>query len=193
MTNEKEELPILEFKTLAAWEKWLLKNHDTSPGVWMRVYKKGSGIKSIEIKDALDGALCFGWIDGQRNSYDEVSYLQKYTQRRKKSIWSKVNRENVARLIEAGKIQAAGHAQIEAAKADGRWDDAYDSVRNMETPEDFMKELRKDKKALAFYETLNSQNRYAIGFRLQTAKKPETRERRLKQFIEMMKNGEKFH
>lgn len=192
MPNQPE-LPVIEFKTLAAWEKWLEKNHDKSPGVWMRVFKKGSGIKSIEIKDALDGALCFGWIDGQRNSLDEVSYLQKYCLRRKKSIWSKVNRENVERLIAAGKMRPAGHAQIEAAKADGRWADAYDSVKNMQVPEDFMRELRKDKKALAFFETLNSQNRYAIGFRLQTAKKAETRERRLKQFIEMMKNGEKFH
>ncbi|MEO6393679.1 MAG: YdeI/OmpD-associated family protein [Pyrinomonadaceae bacterium] len=187
------DLPVLEFKTLAAWEKWLAKNHDSSPGVWMRVFKKASGIKSIEIKEALDGALCFGWIDGQRNSYDEFSYLQKYTQRRAKSIWSKVNVTNVARLIETGKMQPAGHAQIEAAKADGRWAQAYDSVKEMQVPEDFLKELRKDKKALAFFETLNSQNRYAIGFRLQTAKKPETRERRLKLFIQMMKNGEKFH
>lgn len=187
------DLPILEFKTLAAWEKWLAKNHDRSRGVWMRVYKKGSGIKSIEIKDALDGALCFGWIDGQRKSYDDVSHLQKYTQRRAKSIWSKVNVANVGRLIEAGKMQPAGHTQIEAAKKDGRWAQAYDSVKEMQVPEDFLDKLREDKQAFAFFETLNSQNRYAIGFRLQTAKKPETRERRLKQFIEMMKNGEKFH
>jgi uncharacterized protein YdeI (YjbR/CyaY-like superfamily) len=187
------DLPVKEFKTQAAWEKWLAKNHDKSPGVWMRFYKKASGVKSMNYDQALDGALCYGWIDGQTNKYDDDSWVQRFTPRRAKSIWSKRNVGHVARLIEAGKMHAAGQAQIDAAKADGRWQIAYDSHSTMEIPEDFLKALAKNKKAKAFFETLNKTNLYSISFRLQTAKKAETREKRMKQILEMMKNGEKFH
>ncbi len=187
------DLTVKEFKTQAAWEKWLEKNHAKSPGVWMRFYKKASGVKSMNYDQALDGALCYGWIDGQTNKYDDVSWVQRFTPRRPRSIWSKRNVGHVDRLTKAGKMTPAGQAQIDAAKADGRWAIAYDSHSTMEIPEDFLKALAKNKKALAFFESLNKANLYSIAFRLQTAKKPETREKRMKQILEMMKNGEKFH
>ncbi len=187
------DLPVKEFKTQAAWEKWLEKNHDKSPGVWMRFYKKASGVKSMNYDQALDGALCYGWIDGQTNKYDDDSWVQRFTPRRARSIWSKRNVGHVDRLTKAGKMKAAGQEQIDAAKADGRWSVAYDSHSTMEIPEDFLKALAKNKKAKAFFESLNKANLYSIAFRLQTAKKPETREKRMKQILEMMKNGEKFH
>jgi uncharacterized protein YdeI (YjbR/CyaY-like superfamily) len=187
------DLPVKEFKTQAAWEKWLAKNHDKSPGVWMRFYKKASGVKSMNYDQALDEALCYGWIDGQTNKYDDVSWVQRFTPRRPRSIWSKRNVGHVDRLTKAGKMRPSGQAQIDAAKADGRWSVAYDSHSTMEIPEDFLKALAKNKKALAFFESLNKANLYSIVFRLQTAKKPETREKRMKQILEMMKNGEKFH
>jgi uncharacterized protein YdeI (YjbR/CyaY-like superfamily) len=187
------DLPVKEFKTQAAWEKWLEKNHDRSQGVWMRFYKKASGVKSMNYDQALDGALCYGWIDGQTNKYDDDSWVQRFTPRRARSLWSKRNIGHVDRLTKAGKMRAAGQAQIDAAKADGRWDIAYDSHSTMEIPEDFLKALGKNKKALAFFESLNKNNKFSIAYRLQTAKKPETREKRMKQILEMMKNGEKFH
>lgn len=187
------DLPVKEFKTQAAWEKWLAKNHDKSPGVWLRIYKKATGIKTVTYHEALDEALCYGWIDGQKNKYDEESFVQRFTPRRPKSIWSKINVGHVDRLTKAGKMRPGGQAQIDAAQADGRWAVAYDSVKEMTVPEDFLKELAKNKKAKAFFDTLNKTNLYSIGFRLQTAKKPETREKRMKQILEMMKNGEKFH
>ncbi len=187
------DLPVVEFKTQAAWEKWLAKNHAKSPGIWLRMYKKAIGIKSINYAEALDEALCYGWIDGQKNKYDEESFVQRFTPRRAKSIWSKINVGHAARLTAAGKMRPAGQAQIDAAKADGRWGLAYDSHSTMEIPEDFLKALAKNKKAKAFFDTLNKTNLYSIGFRLQTAKKKETREKRMEQILNMMKNGEKFH
>jgi uncharacterized protein YdeI (YjbR/CyaY-like superfamily) len=187
------DLPVVEFKTQAAWEKWLAKNHAKSQGVWLRMYKKASGVKSVNYVEALDEALCYGWIDGQKNTYDDESFVQRFTPRRARSIWSKRNIGLVERLTEAGKMRPAGQAQIDAAKADGRWAMAYDSHSTMEIPEDFLKALGKNKKARAFFDTLNKTNLYSIAFRLQTAKKPETREKRMKQILEMMKNGEKFH
>ena len=162
-------------------------------GIWLRFYKKGSGIVSLNYAAALDEALCFGWIDGQSKSLDENSYLQKFTPRRARSIWSKRNIEHVARLIEEGKMNPSGLKEAEAAKTDGRWQKAYDSPANMEIPEDFLRELSKDKKAFAFYKTLNKANTYAIVWRLQTAKKPDTREKRMKAILEMLSRGEKFH
>jgi uncharacterized protein YdeI (YjbR/CyaY-like superfamily) len=187
------DLPVAEFKTQTAWEKWLAKNHDKSQGVWMRFYKKASGVKSMNYDQALDGALCYGWIDGQTNKYDDVSWVQRFTPRRARSGWSKRNVGHVARLIEAGKMHLAGQAQIDAAKADGRWEIAYDSHSTMTIPEDFLKALAKNKKAKAFFDSLNKANLFSIAYRLQTAKTPETREKRMKKILEMMKNGEKFH
>ncbi len=188
-----KELPIKAFTTSEKWNAWLLKNHSTSNGIWVKLYKKDSGKKGMTRAEALDEALCFGWIDGQSKSGDDKYWIQKFTPRRAKSLWSKINREHVARLIKEKRMQPAGLKEIEEAKKDGRWEQAYDSPKNMEVPADFLKELKKDKKAYEFYKTLNKTNLYAIGWRLQTAKKPETRERRMKTLLEMMKDGKKIH
>lgn len=148
---------------------------------------------SVTPAEALDVALCYGWIDGQRDKFDESYYLNKYTPRRPRSLWSKRNREIVEGLDKENRMKAAGIKEVEAAKADGRWEKAYDSPANMKVPGDFLKALSTNKKAEAFFKTLNKTNQYAIAWRLQTAKKPETRERRMKKILEMMENGEKFH
>lgn len=189
----KPPLPTIPFKSPKSFETWLEKHHDNSPGIWMKIYKKDSGIKTITYAEALDVALCFGWIDGQKQKFDEVCWLQKFCPRTAKSIWSKVNIGHVEKLIQNGKMQPAGLKAIENAKADGRWEKAYDSPSKMTIPEDFLKELSKNKKAEIFFKTLNKTNLFSIGFRLQTAKKQETREKRMKQIIEMLAKGEKFH
>jgi uncharacterized protein YdeI (YjbR/CyaY-like superfamily) len=189
----KPELPTLAFASQAKWADWLAKNHEKSGGLWMKVAKKDSGIPSVTIVEALDMALCYGWIDGQRGSFDDKYYLQKYTPRRPKSIWSKINVEKVERLIANGQMKPAGLKAIEAAKADGRWARAYDGQKNMTAPKDFQAALNKNKKAKIFFETLNSVNRYAILFRIHAAKKEETRLKRIKQFIEMLEKNEKIY
>ena len=148
---------------------------------------------TITYAEALDVALCYGWIDGQKKPYDTKSWLQKFTPRRPKSIWSKRNREHIARLEKSGKMRAAGGKQVAAAKADGRWEQAYDSQSNMVVPADFLKELAKNKKAETFFKLLNKTNTYAIVWRIQTAKKIETRDKRMKAILEMLKKEEKFH
>ena len=189
----KPDTPILAFATIEEWTSWLAKYHVVSTGIWMQLFKKKSSVTTISYSEALDVALCYGWIDGQKKSYNIDSWIQKFTPRRAKSIWSKRNREHIDRLEKAGKMTAAGSAQVEAAKADGRWDRAYDSPSNMVVPEDFLKELTKHKKAAAFFNTLNRANTYSIVWRLQTAQKPETRDRRMKIILDMLKRGEKFH
>jgi uncharacterized protein YdeI (YjbR/CyaY-like superfamily) len=184
---------ILAFGSSAEFRKWLEKNHSASDGIWLRFFKKSSGRNSINHAEALDQALCFGWIDGQAKPGDERSWLQKFTPRRPKSGWSKLNTTHVERLIKAGQMARAGLEAVAAARADGRWRAAYDSPRNAMPPEDFLKALGKHRKAKAFFETLNRSNVYAIVYRLQTAKKPETREKRMKTILEMLKRGEKFH
>jgi uncharacterized protein YdeI (YjbR/CyaY-like superfamily) len=185
----KSNLPILSFATPAEWNTWLDKNHATSNGVWLRIFKKDSGHQTIFYAEALDEALCHGWIDGQRKSHDAVSWLQRFTLRRPKSVWSKINTGHVARLHKLKKIKPAGLA----AKRDGRWTVAYDSPGKAVIPKDFLNQLGKDKKAKAFFGTLNKTNLYSIAWRLQTARKPETRERRMKAILEMLAKGEKFH
>ena len=187
------DLPIIAFKSPKNWADWLAKNHSKSNGVWIQFFKKNSGLKSMTHSEALDEALCYGWIDGQANAYDEKSWLQKFTPRRAKSIWSKRNIEHTNRLIEAGKMKPEGLKEIDKAKADGRWERAYDSPSAMQVPEDFLKELSKNKKAKKFFGTLNKTNLYSITWRLQTAKKTETREKRIKIIVEMLAKGEKFH
>jgi len=189
----KKVTPVKSFTGPRMWQSWLAKNHASSEGVWLRFFKKESGRKSLSHDDALDEALCFGWIDGQLARYDEISWLQKFSPRRPNSKWSKRNREHVARLTKENRMKPAGLREVESAKNDGRWELAYDSPKNMKVPEDFLKELRKNKKAFAFFGTLNKANTYAIGWRLQTAAKPETRERRMKQILKMMSEGRKFH
>ena len=191
--SDKIEPPVLSFKTSNAFEKWLAKNYDKVDGIQLRFFKKESGEKTITYKEAIDEALCYGWIDGQANKYDEVSWIQKFTPRRQRSIWSKKNTENIERLAALGKMKPSGLAEVEKAKADGRWEKAYDAASQMQIPDDFMKLLSKNKKAKAFFESLNKANKYAITWRLQTAKKPETREKRVKLILEMLSKEEKFH
>ena len=187
------ELPVMLFEHKRDWETWLDKNHATSKGVWLQIAKKASGIQSVTIDEALEVALCYGWIDGQRKPQDENLYLQKYTPRGAKSIWSKINTEKVEKLIERGLMKPAGLKAIESAKQDGRWQAAYDSFSRATVPDDFQAELDKHPQAQAFFATLNQQNRYAILFRIQTAKKPETRAKRIQQFIDMLERNEKLY
>ncbi len=186
------ELPIKAFKKPADWAKWLAANHAKSPGVWVRIAKKGSGIASVTHPEALDVALCYGWIDGQRNANDEQTFLQKFTPRGPRSIWSQINREKVAALIASGQMQPAGLAAIERAKQNGQWEAAYASQKNITVPADLQAELDARPAAKAFFATLSGTNRYAILFRLATAKKPETRARRLEKFVGMLERGEKL-
>ncbi|MGV3708219.1 MAG: YdeI/OmpD-associated family protein [Gemmatimonas sp.] len=184
---------ILEFRTQLAFEKWLAKNHATATEVWIKVHKKGSGLDSITCPQALDVALCYGWIDAIRKSLDETSFLQRYTPRTKKSIWSLVNTEHVARLIEAKRMQPAGHAQIEAAKADGRWEKAYGGAKVMTVPDDLLRAIKANRKAHAMYETLTSQNRYALSFRVVNLKTEAARARNIETFVKMLERGETFY
>jgi uncharacterized protein YdeI (YjbR/CyaY-like superfamily) len=191
--TQRQDDFILGFKSSAAFRRWLEKNHAESDGVWVRFFKKASREKSMTRTEALDQALCYGWIDGQAKPYDELSWLQKFTPRRPRSGWSKINTQHVERLTKAGVMAPAGLAAVEAAKADGRWKDAYDSPRNARPPADFLKALAKNKKAEAFFKTLNKANVYAIVYRLQTAKKPETRQKRMELILAMMTEGRRFH
>jgi uncharacterized protein YdeI (YjbR/CyaY-like superfamily) len=185
--------PVLAFSTQKLWRAWLLKHHARSQGVQLRVFKKGAGVKSVNYAQALDEALCFGWIDGQKNKYDEQSWLQRFTPRRSRSPWSKRNREHVARLIKAKQMTLAGLEEVKRAKKDGRWERAYDAPKDMKVPEDFLRALRKDKQGYQFFKTLNKANLYAIAWRLQLPKRPETRERWKAKFLELMRAWIKIH
>jgi uncharacterized protein YdeI (YjbR/CyaY-like superfamily) len=189
----KTDLPVVHFEKAEILNDWLEKNHLDSSGIWLRIFKKNSGVLSINHDQALDEALCFGWIDGQAKSYDEQSYLQKFTPRRARSMWSKRNIEHVKRLENEGRMRPSGIKEAEAAKSDGRWDSSYDSPSNMTIPEDFLNELSKDPLAEGFFNNLNKTNKYAIAWRLQTAKKMETRTKRMKAILEMLSKGKKFH
>lgn len=189
----KPEVPVQLFATQKDWETWLDANHASSPGLWLRLAKKGADLTSLSYAEALDVALCHGWIDGQKKGYDDASWLQKFTPRKPKSLWSKINREKVAALTAAGRMKPAGLAAVESAKKDGRWDAAYDSPGGATVPEDFQAALDQNPKAKAFYDTLEKRNTYAILWRIQTAKKPETRAKRIRDFVAMLERGEKIH
>lgn len=184
------KLPILPFETKKKFADWLAKNHDKSAGVWLKIAKKATGIPTVTYAEALDVALCYGWIDGQRNGFDEIYFFQKFTPRRPKSIWSKINVGHVERLIASGEMKPAGLKAVEAAKQDGRWDAAYSSQKNVSVPEDFQSALNKNKQAKAFFETLTASRRYSFLFSITTAKRSETREKRIRQFVEMLAKGE---
>jgi len=181
------------FPDQAAFGVWLKANHELEPEVWIRIYKKASGLASITPVEAIDVALCWGWIDAIRKSYDAVSFLQRYTPRKGKSIWSQINRDNVARLVAEGRMTEHGIKHVEAAKADGRWDAAYGTSRTMVTPEDLMDAIRADPSALLTYETLSAQNRFALGFRIGNLKTAAGREKKIKTFVEMLARGETLH
>jgi uncharacterized protein YdeI (YjbR/CyaY-like superfamily) len=189
----KDELQLIPFAYQVIWEHWLEQNHAVSKGIWLQFYKKNSGVVSVSYNEALEVALCYGWIDGQLKSINGLSYMQRFTPRRPRSIWSKRNIEHIARLQKEGRMKPAGIKRVEAAKADGRWEQAYDSPNNMTLPDEFATELAKDKKALAFFESLNRANQYAIAWRIQTAKRPESREKMMKEILGMLIRSEKFH
>jgi uncharacterized protein YdeI (YjbR/CyaY-like superfamily) len=188
-----DTLPTLPFATQQDWEAWLDTHHADMAGVWLKLAKAGAGVPSITYAQALEVALCYGWIDGQKASFDEQYWLQKFTPRRSKSVWSQVNCAKATELIAAGRMREAGLRQVEVARADGRWDAAYAGQRTIEIPPDFQAELDAHPAAQAFFATLNSANRYAFLWRIHTAKKPETRAARIRQFIEMLERGEKLH
>ncbi len=188
-----DTLPTLPFVTQQDWEAWLDTHHADTAGVWLKLAKAGAGVPSITYAQALEVALCYGWIDGQKASFDEQYWLQKFTPRRSKSVWSQVNCAKATELIAAGRMREAGLRQVEVARADGRWDAAYAGQRTIEIPPDFQAELDAHPAAQAFFATLNSANRYAFLWRIHTAKKPETRAARIRQFIEMLERGEKLH
>jgi uncharacterized protein YdeI (YjbR/CyaY-like superfamily) len=187
------EMETIAAKSATEWRRWLAKNHQKSPGIWLRFYQKNSGVETITYLDAVEEALCHGWIDGQAKSSDAKSYLQRFTPRRAKSAWSKINTQRVEQLTKAGRMQAAGLAAVAAAKTDGRWAAAYDPIKTATIPPDFVKELARDAGAQAFFKTLNRTNLYSIAWRLQTARKPETRAKRMKAILKMMSRQEKFH
>ncbi len=185
--------PTLHFDDAAAWERWLKKEHAGATGVWIRIAKKGAERASVSHQEALEVALCYGWIDALKRNDGPHHWVQRFTPRSARSIWSKINRDKVTALIEAGRMRPAGQKEIDRAKADGRWEAAYDGGRTSTVPTDLQAAFDANPKAKAFFKTLDSTNRYAVLFRLQTAQKPETRERRLRQFVEMLARGEKLH
>lgn len=189
----RQDLPIIPFASPGDWEAWLAEHHATSDGLWLKIAKKGSGIASVSYAEALDVALCYGWIDSQKGKLDDDYFLQRFTPRKPRSKWSKINRDKVTKLIESGEMKPAGLREIEQAKADGRWDAAYESQSNATVPEDLKRELDKNPEAAAFFETLDSANRYAILYRIEEAKKPETRTRRIEKYVAMLSNHEKLH
>lgn len=191
--NNTEQLPIISFASQQEWETWLAEHHADTAGIWLKIAKRESGIASASYAEALDSALCYGWIDGQKAAFDDLYWLQKFTPRRAKSGWSKVNCDKANALIEAGRMQPAGLRQVELARADGRWNSAYDSQSKISVPADFQQALDDNEQAQAFFSTLDSANRYAILYRIQTAKKPATRSARIDKFIAMLAKHEKIH
>ncbi|GAC1388436.1 MAG: YdeI family protein [Ktedonobacteraceae bacterium] len=186
-------LPILPFETQQDWEAWLKEHHTHTKGIWLKIAKKETGILSLAYSDALEVALCYGWIDGQKASFDDRYWLQKFTPRSPRSIWSKVNCDKVTALLAEGRMQPTGIRQVELAKADGRWEAAYEPQSKITVPDDFQHELDKNQMAKNFFSTLDSRNRYAILFRIQTAKKLETRIARIQKFIEMLAKNQRIY
>ncbi|MDA4112517.1 MAG: YdeI/OmpD-associated family protein [Thaumarchaeota archaeon] len=184
---------VAEFRSAEEWEEWLAKNHSSSKGTWIRFFRKGSEVASVTTGEALDAALCFGWITGQARPYDETSWLNRFVPRRPGSIWSKINVGHAERLIREGKMRPAGLKQIEEAKRDGRWARAYSPPSKAEVPADFIRQLKKNEKALAFFKTLNKANVYAVVFRLENAKSEAARKTKISQIIKMFEREEAFH
>jgi uncharacterized protein YdeI (YjbR/CyaY-like superfamily) len=188
-----DDLPKLPFASPAEWEKWLEDNHAVSDGVWIKMAKKDTGIESVRYPEVLESALCFGWIDGRRETLDEHFFLQRFTPRRSRSKWSRINREKAERLAAEDRMRQAGLAEVERAKADGRWEAAYEGQKSITVPDDLQHALDARPKAKAFFAQLTSQNRYAILYRLHDAKKPETRARRLAKYVAMLEAGETIY
>jgi uncharacterized protein YdeI (YjbR/CyaY-like superfamily) len=187
------EQPVIAFASAADFRKWLTRHHADHPGIWLKIGKKVSGNPTVTYTEALDEALCFGWIDGQKKSFDATAFLQKFTKRGKRSLWSRINVDRVRRLEKEGRMTPAGLAAAAAAKADGRWAGAYHSFSTAEMPEDFLTALAGEPDAKTFFDTLNKTQRYGIFFRITTAKRAETRKKRIADFVTMLKRGEKLH
>jgi uncharacterized protein YdeI (YjbR/CyaY-like superfamily) len=188
-----DELPMIAFADADAWEAWLEVEHARADGAWLKIAKRGAGVATVTHAEALDVAICFGWIDGTRRALDETYFLQRFTPRRRGSRWSQINTEKAQALIAAGRMRPAGLAEVQAAKADGRWDAAYAGQRTATVPDDLQAALDANPAAAAFFATLTSQNRYAILYRVQDAKRPATRARRIAQFVAMLARGETLH
>jgi uncharacterized protein YdeI (YjbR/CyaY-like superfamily) len=187
-----DDLPVVAFASAQDWEAWLAE-HQADAGVWIKIAKKASGIPTVTHAEALDVALCHGWIDGQRQAHDETWFLQRFTPRRPRSRWSKINRDKVAALTKSGAMKPAGLREVDRAKADGRWDAAYDGQKTAAVPDDLQAALDANPAAREFFETLRGQNRYSILYRVQDAKRPETRARRIEKFVAMLSRGEKLY
>jgi uncharacterized protein YdeI (YjbR/CyaY-like superfamily) len=186
-------LPKIRFASTADWERWLEDNHASAEGVWIKMAKRGADIESVRYPEVLESALCFGWIDARREALDERYFLQRFTPRRQRSRWSRINRDKAEQLIADGRMRAAGRTEVERAKADGRWKAAYEGQKRSTVPDDLQRELDGRPNAKAFFAELSSQNRYAIIYRLNDAKKPETRARRLAKFVAMLEAGETIY
>lgn len=193
LKSDKPTEPIRRFANRAAWAVWLEKNHRNRQGLWLRLAKKGSGVRSVTYAEALEVALCYGWIDGQKRGESEQAWLQRFLPRSAKSIWSKINRDKANALIASGRMKAAGLEAVEAAKKGGQWDAAYDSPKAAHVPEDFQTALDASPRAREFFQSLDSANRYAVLFRIQTVKKAETRSRKIREFVEMLERNESIH
>ena len=183
----------MPFGSAGEWEAWLEQHHADSSGVWLKLAKKGAGVPSVTYAEAVEAALCFGWIDGQKAALDERFWLQKFTPRRPRSVWSKINREKAERLVRDGRMRPAGRREVEAAKADGRWDAAYDAHSAATVPDDLREALERDDRARAFFSSLDATNRYAILYRIQDAKRPETRARRIEKYVAMLGEHKKIY
>jgi uncharacterized protein YdeI (YjbR/CyaY-like superfamily) len=191
--SAEQELPILEFPDQHAWERWLEDNHASARGVWLKFAKKAAPVKTVVHGEALEIALCFGWIDGQGKPHDEQFYLMRFTPRRPRSKWSQINREKATRLIAEKRMRPPGLAQVTAAQADGRWEAAYEPQSRATVPDDFQRALDENPAAKEFFETLKGTNRYAFLYRIRDAKKPETRAKRIAQFVEMLNERKTFY
>lgn len=187
------DMEIVSFESAEAFETWLGDQHATSAGIWLKLRKKGAGIVALDYAQALDVALCYGWIDGQKGKFDDQHWLQRFTPRKPNSKWSKINRDKVVALTEQGRMRPAGLAEVERAKTDGRWQAAYDGARTSSVPDDLVAALAANPAAAEFFETLDRQNRFAILYRIQDVKKPETRERRIEKYVAMLAEGKKLH
>ena len=189
----KADLPVQSFPSAEVWEEWLEEHHASASGIWLKMAKKQSGIASVSQPEAVEVALCYGWIDGQRDRFDEQWFLQRFTPRRPRSKWSKINREKALALIEHGRMRPAGLREVERAKADGRWEAAYDPPSRLTVPADLEVALAENEGARTFFETLDRTNRYAILYRIHDAKRPETRARRIEEFVTMLAEGRKLY
>ena len=192
-SNKRAEGPTRRFQDQDEWAAWLEKNHGKHPGIWLRIAKKDSLLESVSYPEAIETALCYGWIDGQKRAESDKHWRQRFLPRSPRSIWSKINCEKATALIKSGRMKPAGLAAIEQAKASGRWERAYDSPARATVPEDFQAALESSPKASAFFAEIDGANRYAILFRIQNAKKPETRTRKIQEFVQMLERGQKIH